>query len=364
MQIERPFGDNNQAILCNVPPMLPGELFNQAIELKMSSGVEQRFGDFSISAFISRYLAGNSSLREARLVSRKRLALVASEVGYLDAQAVQLHQQIQRYQQAKQILIDSPVHTLDAICKLNGLIAPEQKGSGKLRQRQNWVGGKTPFIARYVCPPPEAVAALMDNWLTFINATSYSPEAIAITGHCSLASIHPFSEGNGRTARLFLDGMLEKTHGDKVPLLTYRLSPACSGYIEAQELMNIGDPQSLSHPFWREAIAWSDQLQITFVDILSACKKQLHSKIGMNRLSAASAKLLNRLWSQPIVCQRGLLTLFDMDINAVRLALNELVKMGILDSRKLRSPENAVIYDCPIIFAAYTAMDDAIFVNV
>ncbi|MFT5163827.1 MAG: hypothetical protein ACI9FJ_002424 [Alteromonadaceae bacterium] len=98
MQVERPFGD--KTILCNVPPMLTEQMFTEATDLKAKNGIESAFGDFSIAAFLSRYLAGNRSLKQARLVSRKRLAFVSSSVGYLDAEAYELQQQIQRYQNA------------------------------------------------------------------------------------------------------------------------------------------------------------------------------------------------------------------------------------------------------------------------
>ena len=363
MQVERKHGEKNKTIYCNVPPMLPGKTLDHAADMQKSTGITPRFGDFTVAAFMARYLAGNRSLREARQVSRKRLALVASAVGYLDPEAYELNQQIQRYIKAKKKFVATPHHTINSILALNAVIAPENTITGTIRTVQNWVGGKTVFTARYVSPPPEMVPELFENWLDFINNETPSGEIKAIIGHCRLLSIHPFAEGNGRTARLIMDGLLEKNYDDSVPLLTYRLSPSCppEGYIEALKLLDVGDPQGLSHPFWHQAIAWSDKLQVAIVDILTASKKQINHIIGLKMLSSASLKLLNHIWSQPIVCQSGLLTLFDGDIAQVNVAINDLVNVGILQTRKLRAPENAVIYDCPIIFAAYKAIDDALF---
>lgn len=369
MQVERVYGKDNKTILCNVPPMLPGNLFDQPLELTVMPGITRRFGDFSVASFLARFLAGNRSLKEAREISRKRLALVASGVGYLDAEAYALNHQVQCYIKAKQTLVNTPEHTIESLLGLNGMVTLENQHAGAIRKKQNWVGGKTVFTARYVCPPPELVDGLMDNWLAFINAsnispnTPYSPETKAIIGHCQLASIHPFFEGNGRTSRLFIDGLLEKTYGDRVPLLAYRLSPSCPprAYIEAQECLNVGDPKGLAHPFWSDALAWGEQLQKQIIDILSQTRKKIYGKVGLAMLSPASVTLLNHLWSQPIVCQQGLLRLFDMNPSKVHVAINELVKLGILETRKLRAPANAVIYDCPMIFAAYTAMDDLVF---
>jgi hypothetical protein len=100
---------------------------------------------------------------------------------------------------------------------------------------------------------------------------------------------------------------------------------------------------------------------VAIVDILTASKKQVSRIVGLQILSAASVKLLNHIWSQPIVCHSGLLTLFDGDTAQVSVAINGLVNVGILQTRQLRAPENAIIYDCPIILSAYNAIDDAIF---
>ena len=361
MQLKRPFGD--KTILCNVPPELPSDTFNANVIFNVGNGIKTPFGDFSIATFLSRYLAGNRSLKQARLVSRKRLALVSSQVGYLDPEALELHQQIQRYIKAKQMIVDTSEQTTETILALNRCIASEQDGTGRYRQHQNFVGGKNVFTARYVCPPVDLVDGLMNNWLNFHNNSTDTPIVRAIIAHSRLNAIHPFTDGNGRTARIFLDSLLETAYGDRVPLLIYLLTSVekVDAYLEALNLLAVGDCKGLSHPFWFEAITWGEQLQEKMVVALKIAKKQINSKTGMRMLSPASVKLLKHIWSQPIVCQNGLLNLFDMDMTLVRTSITELTGMGILQMRRLREPHNAVIYDCPIIFAAYQTMDDAIF---
>jgi Fic family protein len=96
------------------------------------------------------------------------------------------------------------------VLALHKSIAQENKKAGVFRQTLSWVGGKEITKALYVCPPPEWVVDLMDNWLAFINDPNYSPPIKAIVGHARLVSIHLFADGNGRTARLFMDGLLER----------------------------------------------------------------------------------------------------------------------------------------------------------
>ncbi len=67
---------------------------------------------------------------------------------------------------------------------------------------------------RYRPPPPTWVPDLMDELVTHIQQwtaeESYPPPIIAALAHAGLVSIHPFEEGNGRTARLLADMILHQ----------------------------------------------------------------------------------------------------------------------------------------------------------
>ena len=66
-------------------------------------------------------------------------------------------------------------------------------------------------VARYQAPPPEECEYLLDRLCEWLNSEAFSPQpgraiiyAIlkAVLAHLYLAWIHPFGDGNGRTARL------------------------------------------------------------------------------------------------------------------------------------------------------------------
>lgn len=67
---------------------------------------------------------------------------------------------------------------------------------------------------RYRPPPPAWVPDLMDRLLAHIQRwtaeESYPPPIIAALAHAGLVAIHPFEEGNGRTARLLADMILHQ----------------------------------------------------------------------------------------------------------------------------------------------------------
>lgn len=76
------------------------------------------------------------------------------------------------------------------------------EGAGRLRERDVWLtnaaSGEQIFL-----PPPEAdVAALVDEMCIAIETRDAHPAAISAWVHVACAAIHPFRDGNGRTARV------------------------------------------------------------------------------------------------------------------------------------------------------------------
>lgn len=89
---------------------------------------------------------------------------------------------------------------------LNGI---EEEAAGRYREVQVYISGSTHR-------PPEAweVPQQMDDWGKWLNGESATlhPIAQAALAHHQLAAIHPFIDGNGRTARLVMNLILMR-HG-------------------------------------------------------------------------------------------------------------------------------------------------------
>ncbi|WP_316672631.1 XopAC/AvrAC family type III secretion system effector [Ralstonia chuxiongensis] len=113
--------------------------------------------------------------------------------------------------------------TLDRICKLNQLLIPEDDDEdaigGQLREvNVQAADGNTWTNHRY--PPPESLKDEMSafsEWLERSEQQSHARDALghvefAAQLHQRLASLHPFQDANGRTARLAMDWALQR-HG-------------------------------------------------------------------------------------------------------------------------------------------------------
>jgi len=60
---------------------------------------------------------------------------------------------------------------------------------------------------RYTFPSPAEVPGLMGDFAAWLRTAPYTPDA-AFTAHLRLVGIHPFNDGNGRTARLLMNLLL------------------------------------------------------------------------------------------------------------------------------------------------------------
>jgi Fic family protein len=90
--------------------------------------------------------------------------------------------------------------------------APNAVVAGRIRERQNWIGGNdyNPCGADFVPPPPEEVAGLLDDLVEFGNDNLLPPLVQAAIAHAQFETIHPFEDGNGRTGRALIHVLLRR----------------------------------------------------------------------------------------------------------------------------------------------------------
>ncbi len=76
---------------------------------------------------------------------------------------------------------------------------------GEFRKSQNWIGGTTPSNASFVPPPVPEMKDALDYLEKFMHAKNdFLPLIKTALLHAQFETIHPFSDGNGRTGRILI----------------------------------------------------------------------------------------------------------------------------------------------------------------
>lgn len=96
-----------------------------------------------------------------------------------------------------------------------GLPTAAAQARGRYRLGGALIVNQRTGAVRYRPPAPELVPELMENFVDdvqgWIDSKTYEPPVIAALAHFGLISIHPFVDGNGRTARLLADMILQRS---------------------------------------------------------------------------------------------------------------------------------------------------------
>jgi Fic family protein len=90
--------------------------------------------------------------------------------------------------------------------QLNG--GDDPASAGQFRAEPVWIGGRSPLTATYVAPPHTQVESLMDDLCVFARRTDIEPMVQAAIAHAQFETIHPFTDGNGRTGRALVSAIL------------------------------------------------------------------------------------------------------------------------------------------------------------
>ena len=105
----------------------------------------------------------------------------------------------------------------NSLLKIHALILQgiDRVNAGMYRRDRVRISG-----SRHICPNPIKVPQLMDEYFLFYekNKSTMHPVALAGNMHEKLVTIHPFIDGNGRTARLVMNLILLK-HGYPITIL-------------------------------------------------------------------------------------------------------------------------------------------------
>lgn len=178
---------------------------------------------------------------------------------------------------------------------------------GEFRNSQNWIGGKTPADASFVPPAPTDMNKSLDDLEKFIHAKDDYPSLIkAGLIHAQFETIHPFTDGNGRTGRMLV--AMYMYHAGLLELPVLYLSNYFKKYqkLYYQKLQDYHDEESDIDSwleFFLEGVAEIADASIDTCTKITALRDRDFAKMQkLGRKSAESTlEIVRKLFGQPII---------------------------------------------------------------
>ena len=204
---------------------------------------------------------------------------------------------------------------------------------GRLRDAQNWIGGdaSSPARAEFIPPPPEQVERLMDDLCVWMNRVDLPPVLQAAVAHGQFETIHPFEDGNGRVGRALIHVVLVRR--GITPAFTPPISLVLAGradrYVKGLTTFRYQDTDDWYEVF-SEAVYDAARGSHLFAERIGALKEEWREQAGRPRRGSATAALIERLASHPIIDLRSAQELTSASDEATRLALARLEQSGVL----------------------------------
>jgi Fic family protein len=224
----------------------------------------------------------------------------------------------------------------------------DPKSAGRRREEQVWIGGGThgPRGAMFVPPHHSRVVAAIDDLLLFAQRDDIPVLPQIALAHAQFETIHPFTDGNGRTGRALIQAMLRRkglTRNVTVPVSAGLLTDTDS-YFAALTAYREGDPGPIVRRVSEAAVAAVFNGR-ELVGEFHAMRAEWNNKITA-RSDSAVWQIADLLLRRPVINTALLTEELGIESKHARRYLEPLSEAGIIletnsgpRSRIWRSPE-------------------------
>lgn len=232
---------------------------------------------------------------------------------------------------------------------------------GEFRHSQNWIGGKNPADASFVPPAPADMNKSLYDLEKFIHTIDVYPSLVkAGLIHAQFETIHPFTDGNGRTGRMLIAMYIHHAKLLEIPVLY--LSSYFKRYqkLYYQKLQDYHDENSQVDAwleFFLEGVAEIANSSIEICTKITALRDSDFAK--MQKLGKKSAEstleIIRKLFGQPII---GVAEIMRWTGFSPQGAYNVIKR---LESLEILEPLGDAIYGQKYIYADYYEVFDDTF---
>lgn len=244
---------------------------------------------------------------------------------------------------------------------MSGARSTQHAYPGEFRISQNWIGGKTPSDASFVPPAPNDMQKSLNDLERFIHAKDDYPSLIkAGLMHAQFETIHPFTDGNGRTGRMLI--ALYIHHAGLLELPVLYLSNYFKKYqkLYYQKLQGYHDEDAQINDwleFFLEGVAEIADSSIETCTKITVLRDRDYAK--MQKLGKKSAEstleIIRKLYSQPIVGVAEIMKWTAYSKQGAYRVIDRLKDLKILE------PLGGEVYSQKYIYADYYEIFDEEF---
>ncbi|UUO02306.1 Fic family protein [Mycolicibacterium novocastrense] len=237
----------------------------------------------------------------------------------------------------------------DAILAMHATLmaGDPQHTAGEFRTEPVWIGGgSTPIGATFVGPRHELVPGAIDDLIAFAQRADVPVLPQIAVAHAQFETIHPFTDGNGRTGRALVQAMLRNkglTRQVTVPISAGLLSET-DAYFAALTAYRDGDAAPIVERFSEASIRSTANGRELIAD-LESIRASWNDRI-VARADSAVWKVADLLTRRPVVNAALLAQELGIESTNAHRYLNPLAEAGILvettsgpRNRVWRSPE-------------------------
>lgn len=206
---------------------------------------------------------------------------------------------------------------------------------GEFRKSPNWIGpaGCVLNDATYVPPPPHEMMECLGQLEHYLhNGNSYPPLMRLGLIHYQFEAIHPFIDGNGRIGRLLLTLLL--CHWGLLPEPLLYVSAYFERHRDAyyDRLLGVSERGAWEDwlVFFLTAVAEQSDDAVQKSRQLLDLKEEIRESIAHSTNSALVLRLVDELFSNPVITIGKAETALEVNYQAARRALFALVEQGTL----------------------------------
>lgn len=329
---------------------IPAHLVQRIAEVEISLArfdQMQAMHNYALPALLLRSESSSSSQIE-RLTSSVRNIALAELTSKAPTNALLIASNVAAMREA---LGQSGDIDISSICAIHDVLMRETREASGLRSEQVWIGGSpySPHGATFVPPHADRVRECLEDLITFSARADVPSLAKTAIFHAQFETIHPFTDGNGRTGRALLHRMLAADE-----TLLHTMLPVSAGllhdverYIGALEAYHDGAIEPII-----ECLA--DALELAVVigsRIASGVDKILARWTSENtdRVGSASHRLPMLLAEHPVVNAAFVASHLDITDRAARNLIEVACERGIL--AKIGDAKRGAFYQAPELIA-------------